>query len=178
MNGIASLLDQTAYSLVEKLWQELESSCGLVGVKITPFPHFTWQVTDGYDRSRLDSTLREISSHTLPFTIRTVGLGIFTGEKPVVYITIFKDESLIAFHSMLWERTQGIAIRPAIFYTPNQWVPHITLAYNDVSHDNLNCALRTLAFQSFDWEIKIDNLIYVGQTDNQIPDTVRYQFGN
>ena len=177
MNGIASFLDPYSSTRVEAFWKQLESRCGLVGVKTTPFPHFSWQVTEGYDLSHLDLTLRKISRQTQPFLIRTVGLGIFTGEKPVVYIAILKNESLIGFHSMLWEQTEGIAIRPTLFYAPDQWVPHITLAYNDVRQDNLGCALQTLAFQSFDWEIKIDNLVYVAQTGSQTTETVRYQLG-
>jgi 2'-5' RNA ligase len=177
MNGIASLLDKPATARVELLWQELEARCGLVGVKITPFPHFSWQVTEDYDLARLETTLREITRQAQPFTVHTAGLGLFTGENPIVYISIVKDEPLMRFHAMLWEQTKGIAIRPALYYAPGQWVPHITLAYNDVNQDNLNCALQTLAFQSFDWEIQIDNLIFVAQSGNQTPETVGYRFG-
>ena len=178
MNGIASLLDQPATKRVEKLWQELESRCGLVGVKVTPFPHFSWQVTEGYDLPRLEATLQKFTRQTQPFTIRTAGLGIFTGKNPIVYVPIVKDGSLMHFHAQLWERTKGIAINPALYYAPDRWVPHITLAYNDVQRDNLNCALQSLVFESFDWEIQIDNLVFVAQTDNQTTETVRYQFGD
>jgi len=175
MNGIASFLDPYSSTRVEAFWKQLESRCGLVGVKTTPFPHFSWQVTEGYDLDRLDSTLREISRQTQPFTIRTAGLGIFTGEKPVVYVTIVKEASLTRFHSLLWEQLNGISIGPSRFYAPDQWVPHITIAYNDVHTDNLICALQALAFQSFDWEINIDNLVYLTQNNKQVIDTIRYQ---
>ncbi len=178
MNGIASLLDQQTNIRVEKLWQELETRCGLIGAKSTPFPHLTWQVTEGYDQSRIGSILRNISGHTQPFIIHSFGLGIFTGEKPVLYISIFKEESLIRFHRKLWDQTQRFAQDPAIFYAPDQWVPHITLAYNDVNRGNLNCALQLLAFQSFEWEIKIDNLIYFSQIDNQTTETFHYKFND
>jgi 2'-5' RNA ligase len=177
MNGIASLLDQPTTNRVKNIWQELESRCGLVGVQSTPFPHFSWQVTEGYDLLRLEKTLRKLARQTQPFTVRTAGLGIFTGENPVIYVPVVKEESLLRFHTLLWKQTEGIAILPAVYYAPDQWVPHITLAYNDVQKDNLNCALQTLVFESFDWEIRIDNFVFVAQTDNLITETIRYQFG-
>jgi 2'-5' RNA ligase len=177
MNGIASLLDQLAASRMEHLWQELETKCGLVGVKATPFPHFSWQVTGSYDLPRLETVLPSIARQAHPFTIHTAGLGLFTGESPIVYISIVKDEPLIRFHSLLWERMNGIAVHPILFYAPGNWVPHITLAYNDVNSANLDCVMQYLAFQSFNWEIQVDNLILVTQAEDQFPETVRYRFG-
>lgn len=178
MNGIASLLDKPATERVESLWQELDTQCGLVGVKITPFPHFSWQVTEGYDSPHLDTSLQDIASQMQPFTIRTAGLGIFSGESPIVYILIVKNEPLMRLHAMLWERMDKIAVHPLPHYAPGQWVPHITLAYNDVRRDNLNCALKILAFQPFDWEIQIDNLVTIAQAEGLTAQTVYYRFGN
>jgi len=177
MNGIASLLDQTAVSRVEQLWQELEAHCGLVGVKATPFPHFTWQVTEAYDLPRLETVLHALARQTQPFTIHTSGLGLFTSENPIVYISIVKDEPLMHFHSMLWDHLKGIAIHPMLYYTPGQWVPHITLAYQDVTSANLDCVMQGLAFQVFNWEILVNNLILVARTEDHYIETVRYPFG-
>ena len=138
MNGIASLLDQPAASRVEQLWQELETRCGLVGVKATPFPHLTWQVTEAYDLPRLETVLQALARQTQPLTIHTSGLG----------------------------------------YTPEQWVPHITLAYRDVSSANLDCVMQGLAFQDFNWEIQVDNLILVAQEQGHYIETIRYRFGH
>ena len=178
MNGIASLLDKISTAHVESLWQELEASCGLSGVRVMPFPHFTWQVTERFDLSRLEKVLREISQQTQPFTIHTAGIGIFTGENPIIYITIVKEESLICFHEMLWKHTNKLALNPNHHYSPDHWVPHITLSYNDVRPDNLSCALLTLAFQPFIWEIQIDNLVFVAQEGDQTIETINYRFGN
>jgi hypothetical protein len=71
MNGIASLLDQPATSRVKQLWQELEARYGLVVVKATPFPHFSWQVTDDYNLPRLETVLPALAKQVQPFTIQT-----------------------------------------------------------------------------------------------------------
>jgi len=178
MNGIASLLDKPAASRVELLWQELEARCGLVGVKAMPLPHFTWQVTEAYELSRLETVLHAFARQTQPFSIHTSGLGLFTSEKPIVYISIVKDEPLLQFHSILWDLLKGIAIHPTLYYTPGQWVPHITLAYQDVTSANLDCVMQELAFQSFTWEIQVDNLIVIAQREDQYIETIRYRLGS
>jgi len=177
MKGIASLLDEQATYRVQQLWQELEARCGLVGVKTTPFPHFTWQVTEAYDLPRLEIILATLARQTQPFTIQTTGLGLFTSANPIIYISIVKDERLMKLHSMLWDNLQGIAIRPTLYYTPEQWVPHITLAYRDVTSANLECVMQGLAFQAFNWDIQVDNLIIVAQGEEKYIETNRYHLG-
>jgi 2'-5' RNA ligase len=178
MNGIASLLDKSATIRVELLWQELEARCGLVGIKTTPFPHISWQVTDAYDLKHLEKALETFAKQSQPFSVRSTGLGVFTGDHPILFISILKDEPLMRFQSLLWEQTNRIAIRPSPYYSPILWVPHITIAYNDVDQRNLDCAMQYLAFQNFDWEIQIDNLVFIAQTENQVPETVKYHLGN
>ena len=38
--------------------------------------------------------------------------------------------------------------------------------------------MQYLTFQRFDWEILIDNLVFVAQSENQPPETVEYHFGS
>jgi 2'-5' RNA ligase len=177
MNGIASLLDAPANEKIEEIWNELELRCGLRGVRITPFPHFTWQVTEGYDLAGLDTALRDFSRETQPFLIRTVGVGIFSSEKPVAFISIFKDEKLMQLHSRLWEMTKNLVQKPDLFYSPDQWVPHITVAYNDLTRENIGCAMEILAFQPHDMEIYIDNIIFISQAGDETTRTGMYQLG-
>ncbi|HTX92425.1 MAG TPA: 2'-5' RNA ligase family protein [Anaerolineales bacterium] len=175
VKGVASLLDRPATARVEQIWNDLEKLCGLTGVRITPFPHFSWQVTEDYDQPALDALLKKLAADTPPFSIRTTGLGIFTGPSPVVYLAIVKDAKLFSIHEALWKETRQFSIRPEPYYSPDQWVPHITLAYGDVSPDNLDCVTRSLAYQSFDWTIRIDNLVSISLTDDRAAPIVRYR---
>jgi hypothetical protein len=104
MNGIASFLDKSASAQVELLWQELEVRCGLFGVKATPFSHFSWQVSEAYDLSCLELVLRRVSGQSKPLTVNTAGLGLFTGENPIVYLPLIKDKPLMNFHARFWNR--------------------------------------------------------------------------
>jgi len=177
MNGIASILDAPAAGRVEEIWRELEVRCGLTGVKITPFPHFSWQVAEEYDIPALESALQEVVRTARPFPVRTTGLGLFTGDKPILHVPLVKDRELLEFHALLWEATRACAIGAQPYYVPEAWMPHITLAYGDVTSANLDCAMQFLAFQSFDWEIRVDNLIFIAQSEGVTVEACRYRFG-
>ena len=49
MHGIISLLDNDHYQLVEEVWAELEREFSVHGVYVTPYPHFSYHVAQGYD---------------------------------------------------------------------------------------------------------------------------------
>jgi 2'-5' RNA ligase len=168
MYGVVSLLDETHAGLIRGIWQELQDNCGLTGIRVTPIPHFSWQVAEEYDRLGLESALRELALASEPFVVNTAGLGLFTGLNPVLFIPLVKDSHLIAFHRRVWEATLPFTVTPSLYYAPQAWVPHITLAHGDLDSQNLLCAVQRLAFRSFKWEISIDTLDLIGQSDDQI----------
>lgn len=167
MHGIVSILDEEHYSSVESIWGELEQECGLVGVKMTPLPHFSWQIAEAYDLKKTRIVLEDFSRSAKPFSIHTTGLGLFTGGTPVVYIPIVKDEYLLGLHKMIWERSLEAVLGASPYYSPGQWVPHITLAYGDVTPEKLSCAMGILSSRSLNWEIDIDHIALVYQPDGQ-----------
>jgi 2'-5' RNA ligase len=175
MYGLISKLDLATSGKVNDLLLELETRCSLKGIQSSPFPHFTWQVTEGYDLPRLKKRLSSICKKVDPFTVRITGVGIFTGEKPTIYLAIFKNSPLIQLHELLWQATREFSVDPSPFYAPTQWVPHITLGYNDVKPANIGCAMEMLAFQSFDWTVEIDDLIYFSQNAGEKAETIRFR---
>jgi 2'-5' RNA ligase len=179
MNGIASLLSDPHKTQVEAIWQELQDKCGLVGVRTTPFPHLSYQVVETYDQARLEPILHEIAQQAQPFTVFSTGLGIFTGPAPVIYVSLAKNERLLQFHQLLWDRTQDVAQGISPLYAPNLWTPHITLGLNDITNANLACAMQALAFRNFAWEINVNDLAFIGQQDdNTFGNFCTYSFGS
>jgi 2'-5' RNA ligase len=168
MHAVVSLLDDPYYSLVIDLWRELELDCGLQGVNLTPLPHISWQIAAEYDFARLGLILQKLAEQTRPFTVHTSGIGLFTGETPVIFIPVVKDSSLAMFHQLVWESVQPAAVDASPHYAPDAWVPHITLAHGDVDSPKLACAVQKLAFQRFNWKIQIDHLALVYQLSGQV----------
>jgi 2'-5' RNA ligase len=168
MHGIVSLLDSTHYQKVEDIWSRLEEHCSLTGVRVTPIPHFSWQISENYNFDALKSVLEQLASELTPFTVQTTGLGVFTGKSDIVlYIPLVKDEGLLKLHQQIWKRTTPFSAGLANHYAPENWMPHITIGHGDVDEDGLACATRLLARENFNWEIPVDNLLLVYQNEGE-----------
>ncbi|MBN2046886.1 MAG: 2'-5' RNA ligase family protein [Anaerolineaceae bacterium] len=162
MQAIVSTLPEPFYNQVQSLWQQLDLNCQLKGVCITPYPHITWHVGE-YTPRTLD-ILNDLIQTLAPIPIQTTGLGIFTGEKPVLYIPVVKTIELIKLHSQIWDAIAATATHNVEIYHSKTWVPHITLAYNDLTPENIDSAVKLLAFQSFDWDFSLTNLALIKET--------------
>jgi 2'-5' RNA ligase len=147
MHGLVTLLPSPYYERVEALWKELETEHNLQGIKVTPFPHFSWQIAADYDFDALAAVLQEV--------VKTI--------------------QLIEFHAQLWQRTQGIAKEPSPLYHPDNWVPHISLAYEDVDQGNVSAVIRKLAFEPINWEMNVENLALIYEPDGAIGQ-LKYRF--
>jgi 2'-5' RNA ligase len=158
MHGLLSLFDQKHEALVFSIWQELGMHCGLSGVNTTPFPHFSWLIADNFDWDELDSAISEIAARVKPFTVQTTGLSLFTGPNPVLYIPIVRTAELSRIHKLVWDKISPIGTEVSPYYAPPNWMPHITLAFGELSNEDLSCALEKLAFRNFDWQIPIDHI--------------------
>lgn len=161
MHGIVSLLDDEAYTAVEALWAELARDHGLGGVRRPPFPHFSYQIAPAYELSRLEAALAAFARNQQPFTVRASGLGIFTGPEPVLYVPVVRTAALSAFHAALWEATAPCATGPDAYYTPDRWMPHITLAQHDIDSALLGPVVASLAARDLAWDTTVDNLAYI-----------------
>jgi 2'-5' RNA ligase len=85
-------------------------------------------------------------------------LSVFTGPRPVIYIPIVKSPTLIDLHTRLWQITHTHAPTLDQLYAPAHWMPHITLAVEDITLAQLPELLADLTYRSFTWEIPLDQL--------------------
>lgn len=167
MHGLISLLPTEHTQKVEAIWQELEDEFGITGIHVTPYAHFSWQITSDYDFDRLEKIIREIAAQTPPFTIHTAGLGIFTGIRPVIYISVVKDEHLMQLHQRIWQACQNVASGLSPYYAPPNWMPHISLAYEDIHEQNIGPVMQKLVFRTYNWEMQIDNIALIYELDGE-----------
>lgn len=161
MDGVVSILDEVHYKQVEALWAEFEEKLGIEGVHQTPIPHFSYHVAKSYDTPRLEKLLRRVAADTEPFEVMTNGLGIFTGENPVLYVPVVRSYDLRTFHQRIWDAVSEYAHETSPHYHPDAWRPHITLAYGDMDHDELPEVIRLLSKRKFRWEISINNVALI-----------------
>lgn len=168
MHGLVSLLPETYHKKVEDLWEELEEKHGLTGIKVTPYPHFSWQIAEDYNLEKLKNIVQEITSDTAPFTVHTGGIGIFTGPKPVIFISVVKSQALMDLHAKIWEKAKNAGRDFSPLYSPDTWMPHISLAYEDVNESNISAVMDGLFFRSFSWEMTIDNIAFIYEPSGKV----------
>ncbi len=164
MHGVVSLLDDEHYTIVESLWDELETGLGVRGLYKTPFPHFSYHVAEQYDVDLLESVLRRLASHCATFRVRTAGLGVFSGVHPVLYVAVVRSPTLTALHQKLWQELAGASAGAVEYYHPERWMPHITLADGDVLKDHLSDVVRMLSARAFGWGFEVNNLSLIYDT--------------
>jgi 2'-5' RNA ligase len=137
---------------------------GLRGIYLTPYPHFSYQVAQGYNVNTLEPILKRIAQTTAPFQVRAAGLGIFTGKSPVLYIPVVRNPALTQFHHAVWSEISGSGSGVVSYYHPENWLPHITIGFGDLHSGNLSGVIRLLAEREIDWEITVNNLAYIEDT--------------
>ena len=176
LQGVVSVLDQEHCAKVEALWSDLEREFGLKEASHA-HPHLSYQVAKGYDIPRAKGVLSRVAGSATPFRIRTSGLGIFTGENPILYVAVARSTRLAAFHSRLWERISRTAHDVhAYHYGPDNFMPHITLAAGDLTPEHLPQVVRLLAQRPFSWEITIDNVTLVPDAAGAREQWMRFSF--
>ena len=167
MITIASLLDKKANSATEEYWAMLEAKCQLTEINSVPFPHFSWFTASGIAHPALPELFEDVAKDLYVFTIQTTGLGVFTGKSPVIYLPLIKTRQLIEFHEIIWKRLSEFVQDLNYHYSPDSWVPHITLAYGDVSVPRLACAVQNLANIDLSTTIEISNIALLTRIEEE-----------
>jgi 2'-5' RNA ligase len=176
-SAVVSLLDTQTQTLVQAQWDRLENQCGLNGIRITPYPHISWQVAASHEPDALDAALTQQAQASFPFSIQTAGLGIFSGPEPILYLAVVKTRPLMDFQHAIWDLAEPYGMRINPNYHPESWIPHITLAYHDINPANIGCMLQNFAFTKYDWSIRLDNLAHVTQAGDEVGELIRrYKF--
>jgi len=178
MHGIVSLLDSKQNQLVEEIWAELEREFSVQGVYITPYPHFSYHVAQAYDIDKIAPVLQRITSNITTFNVKTGGLGVFTGTSPVLYIPVVRSLELTQLHEELWQEISPVSSGVQEYYNPDQWMPHITIGFGDISKDKLSQMISLLAERDFNWEITVNNIALIYDTGTKQEMKSRFDITN
>ena len=167
IEAVVSLLDVKHDEQVREVWAGLEREFGLCSIYSAPFPHFSYHGANDFDDERVRSLLERVAAQGQPFHIRTAGLGIFPGPKPILYIPVVRSPQLVHYHCTLFGDLSDLAKKPNPLYHPERWLPHITLAHGDLTPELLPEVVSFLNQWTFNWTVTIDNfsLVYTEGVD-------------
>jgi 2'-5' RNA ligase len=163
-SGIVALLDDISTAKIAAIWAEFQATFGVHGVSRTPIAHFSFHVAEAYDAVTTIPTVLAIAKTMPPFTVRTAGLGIFTGMLPVVHIPVVRNERLAQIHALIWRQMAKCATGIFTYYHPDHWQPHITLAQGDIPTEKLPQLIAMLQERDFNWEIEVTRLGFIADT--------------
>jgi 2'-5' RNA ligase len=159
-SGVASLLDEQHSEAVQAIWDELDREAGVPRPQ-PAFPHFSYHVAESYEEGPLEVAIRGLAQNSKPFRVWTSGLGVFTTPVPVLYVAVVRSLELSRYQRWVWWEVSPTARNGLDHYQPERWVPHITLAQQGLTAENLAQAIKVLAGKEFHWPIDIDTIAYV-----------------
>lgn len=177
MAASASLLDDAHASKVEEIWATLRGEHRLTGVSVSPLPHLSYQCARDYDLALLSEVVSKLAEKARPLKVRTAGLGVFSGPRPVIYMPVVRSPELTRLQLALWSAGAVACEQPLAEYHPAAWIPHITLAQGDLDPDRLGPVMSALNQMDLYWEFEVDNLAIVRGRGDQPQELVgRYGF--
>jgi 2'-5' RNA ligase len=175
-SGVVALLDQRHNEAVEEIWEELRREAGILRPQ-PDIPHYSYHVAESYDESAVEAALRKLAASSRPFRAWTTGLGVFTTPAPVVYVAVVRSLELSRYQRWAWWEIEPSARSSLDYYRPERWVPHITLAQQGLTADNLAAAIRLLANRELHWPIEVDNIAWVDGSSPEQPLRLRLPLG-
>jgi ribosomal protein S18 acetylase RimI-like enzyme len=144
MIGIVSLLTGSGYLVVRRAQRKLVERHG---VSIDGFarPHVTYAV--GTLEGELDALSRRLAilaAETDPVIIQAIGLGIFPGPQPVLYLPVPRGPELASVQQQVCDHlvAAGGVLEPN--YGRDSWLPHVTLTTHGLTNDGLPGAIGDL----------------------------------
>lgn len=152
MIGVVSLLDDE-----HRLAYESLETGGLPRLSV---PHLSYHLAGSYDWAGVSGSLEELALAAKPFDVIADAVAIFESIPAVVYLTVSQPEALRSLQRRVFERIAPHAHSPDEYYTPEKWVPHITVAagIDPIQATKLAQSLRSKKIQ---WRIRVDNLAFM-----------------
>ena len=166
--GIVALLDRDHDTFIRNIWREMEAELDIKIPFKNPIPHMTHLQAGKVKEDELQAALQQFAETQAPYTVRTTGIGIFTGTRNAVYIPVVRNPNLAAIQTNLISSLAGAIEEIAPTHLINNWIPHITLVMglSNENVDKLAAIVKRLAQRNFAWELKVTRLaILDGKTD-------------
>jgi len=109
---------------------------------------------------------REFSANKFniePFEIEINGLGYFEYPSKVLFLKVIKSDELIHIHKVLTEMLLKHTDSINKYYTTDMWIPHITIAMDDLTDDNFIKFKEVLENEIFEFKQIITEIQLIQQ---------------
>jgi hypothetical protein len=163
--GVVALLDDAGEAFVQSIWRDFENEFDIQHPFATPVPHVTHIQAEDIRQDDLEAALTTFAEQQAPYTLHASGLGIFTGEKTVVYMALVRNLALNHIHSRLIDSLYSTIEGMSEEHLINYWMPHISLLVPGMGSNQLADVIQFLSAQSFERDITVSKLALLDGSD-------------
>lgn len=154
---VGFVLPKKAFNEIVKVQKEISRKCDTyrsVQSKIGPHLTFTFQPNvSNSDIEKIEDVIEQITREIKPFKIEALGIARFYKTK-TIYMKISRSEMLKETYRMLSYRLRKYGkIRR---YRP--FNPHVTIAFDDITDENLSKAFAILKKRKFHYKFVFDRI--------------------
>ncbi|OEH91086.1 2'-5' RNA ligase family protein [Bacillus solimangrovi] len=164
--GIASLLSGQEKKEVLHYWDVFKEEYHSVGVQSFDHPNLGFQGGECSDVEALKVELVNLCERIRPFEIIVDGFGYFESPAKVVFLNVIKTNALLELHKEINRLLDDKCNDIFELYTPENWVPHISLAMGDLSNEHFDKFKVDYAEKSPSFNQTISNLALVEFKNN------------
>lgn len=159
MIGLVSNLEGESYRDVKKRWTLFDRKYNSRAIQAYSHPHFTFQIAKTPDIRQLKSDFVKLVSGIRSFEIEVEGFRHF--RKDVIYMSVKKTRKLTRIHKLINRFMETRCHDLLELYAPENWIPHITLAQEDLTEDNFERAWREFKGSNIRFKQRIHNICMV-----------------
>ena len=175
--ALASLFQLDQVTSANSTWEAIQGVFTHAEVELTALPHFSWHVASEYDLTGLTKIISELVKGFEPFSINVTGIGIFTGQIPVLYLPVTKTPAVTELHSEMWTQVEPFSMDVNQNYNPHIWIPHITLTNENASDDAICRVITDLAYIPLRMQLTVDHLAVIYRNERTSGIRTAFRFG-
>ncbi len=142
--GVVSILEGEAYAETKRMWRFFEKEYDSKSIQNFPHPHISYQGGLCEDLRTIDLKLKHLSSEISPFPVTTGEINTFIKPERVIFLSVTRTKTLRVIQTKIDALLQRYCSRTFRFYTPQNWIPHITLAQRDLIPNHFRNAKKDL----------------------------------
>jgi len=143
------------------MWRLFEEEYNSRAMQSFPHPHMSFQAGISEDLQAIDLDLQKLTSQISPFPVAIGGIDIFEKPERVIFLSVTKTKELQKIHKKIDHLLQEHCSRTFRFYSPPDWLPHITLAQGDLTLNQFRKAKKDLENYHPHYKLILHNICLV-----------------
>jgi len=177
MAGIISLLEGADAERVIRLMDGMTREFGVPRGFPGGEPHISYHLGDYLAEPPLSVRVGELARETRPFDVQVSGHGVFGGPAPVVYLVVARSPQLAALHGAVRTVLADLGFANSRYYEPATWIPHITLAQQNLAAARFPAVTAWLKDQILEFRVRVTNLAFARETADALDVLASFRLG-